>query len=165
MPGWMHARRKRAGGGGAAAGRRPGGAGGQAGGTRSRARALCCFRAHSSEGQGGWTGGQMQLQLREPTPSTLLPLAVALPAPPQISEDDLDQALLSAIKCAILAAAGPQRSRMLATLYKARPYCSAAPRCGVLQLMLGLHVSMSGMLVAWRACSPSATCCRGIRAC
>lgn len=36
----------------------------------------------------------------------------------EISEEDLEQALLSAIKCAILAAAGPQRSRMLATLYK-----------------------------------------------
>lgn len=39
----------------------------------------------------------------------------------QVSEEDLEQALLSSIKCAILAAAGPQRSRMLATLYKARP--------------------------------------------
>ena len=36
----------------------------------------------------------------------------------QISEEDLEQALASAIKCAILAAAGPQRSRLLATLYK-----------------------------------------------
>lgn len=35
-----------------------------------------------------------------------------------MSEDDLDQALLSSIKCAILAAAGPQRSRILSTLYK-----------------------------------------------
>ncbi|PSC69483.1 COP9 signalosome complex subunit 4 [Micractinium conductrix] len=36
----------------------------------------------------------------------------------EISEEDLEQALQSAIKCAVLAAAGPQRSRMLATLYK-----------------------------------------------
>lgn len=36
----------------------------------------------------------------------------------EVSEEDLEQALLSSIKCAILAAAGPQRSRMLATLYK-----------------------------------------------
>lgn len=36
----------------------------------------------------------------------------------QVSEDDLEQALQSAITCAVLAAAGPQRSRMLATLYK-----------------------------------------------
>ncbi|KAI3437752.1 hypothetical protein D9Q98_000200 [Chlorella vulgaris] len=36
----------------------------------------------------------------------------------EVSEDDLDQALLSSIKCAILAAAGPQRSRILSTLYK-----------------------------------------------
>ena len=48
-----------------------------------------------------------------------------LPSPPacthprlQISEEDLEQALQSAVRCAILAAAGPQRSRMLATLYK-----------------------------------------------
>ena len=36
----------------------------------------------------------------------------------QVSEDDLESALQAAIKCTILAAAGPQRSRMLATLYK-----------------------------------------------
>ncbi|EFN55852.1 hypothetical protein CHLNCDRAFT_48784 [Chlorella variabilis] len=36
----------------------------------------------------------------------------------EVSGEDLEQALLSSIKCAILAAAGPQRSRMLATLYK-----------------------------------------------
>ncbi|PRW20786.1 COP9 signalosome complex subunit 4 [Chlorella sorokiniana] len=36
----------------------------------------------------------------------------------EISEEDLEQALQSSIKCAVLAAAGPQRSRMLATLYK-----------------------------------------------
>jgi COP9 signalosome complex subunit 4 len=35
-----------------------------------------------------------------------------------VSEEDLEQALLSAITCAVLAAAGPQRSRVLATLYK-----------------------------------------------
>ena len=36
----------------------------------------------------------------------------------QVSEDDLESALQAAIKCTILAAAGQQRSRMLATLYK-----------------------------------------------
>lgn len=46
-------------------------------------------------------------------------------SPPQISEEDLEQALQSAIKCAVLAAAGPQRSRMLATLYKASMGCLA----------------------------------------
>eukprot|EP00887_Chlorella_sp_A99_P001820 scaffold19.g1820.t1 len=38
----------------------------------------------------------------------------------QVSEEDLEQFLTMAITCTILAAAGPQRSRMLATLYKAR---------------------------------------------
>jgi len=36
----------------------------------------------------------------------------------QVGEDDLDQALTSAVVCCILAAAGPQRSRVLANLYK-----------------------------------------------
>ena len=35
-----------------------------------------------------------------------------------LDEDELIQALVSAITCTILAAAGPQRSRMLSTLYK-----------------------------------------------
>lgn len=37
-----------------------------------------------------------------------------------IDADELMQALKAAITCTILAAAGPQRSRMLSTLYKAR---------------------------------------------
>ncbi|XP_020104698.1 COP9 signalosome complex subunit 4 isoform X2 [Ananas comosus] len=36
----------------------------------------------------------------------------------EIDEDALEQALSSAVTCTILAAAGPQRSRVLATLYK-----------------------------------------------
>ena len=36
----------------------------------------------------------------------------------QVSEDDLTQALTSACICCILAKAGPQRSRILANLYK-----------------------------------------------
>lgn len=35
-----------------------------------------------------------------------------------VSEEDLEQALVASITCAILAPAGPQRSRMLAALYK-----------------------------------------------
>lgn len=35
-----------------------------------------------------------------------------------IDEEALEQALSSAVTCTILAAAGPQRSRVLATLYK-----------------------------------------------
>jgi COP9 signalosome complex subunit 4 len=35
-----------------------------------------------------------------------------------VGEDDLDQALTAAVTCCILAAAGPQRSRVLANLYK-----------------------------------------------
>lgn len=35
-----------------------------------------------------------------------------------IDEDALEQALTAAVTCTILAAAGPQRSRVLATLYK-----------------------------------------------
>ena len=36
----------------------------------------------------------------------------------EIDENALDQALSAAITCTILAGAGPQRSRVLATLYK-----------------------------------------------
>ncbi len=36
----------------------------------------------------------------------------------QVGEDELDQALTAAVTCCILAAAGPQRSRVLANLYK-----------------------------------------------
>lgn len=36
----------------------------------------------------------------------------------QASEEDLHQALLAAVTCCILASAGPQRSRVLANLYK-----------------------------------------------
>lgn len=44
----------------------------------------------------------------------------------QVSEEDLEQFLTMAITCTILAAAGPQRSRMLATLYKDER-CSKLP--------------------------------------
>ncbi|KAL6774595.1 hypothetical protein ACKKBG_A25590 [Auxenochlorella protothecoides x Auxenochlorella symbiontica] len=40
------------------------------------------------------------------------------PSRPRVSEEDLGQALSAAITCAILAAAGSQRSRLLATLIK-----------------------------------------------
>lgn len=36
----------------------------------------------------------------------------------QVGEEELEQALTSAVTCCILAAAGPQRSRVLANLYK-----------------------------------------------
>ena len=36
----------------------------------------------------------------------------------QVSEDDETQALVAAVTCCILASAGPQRSRVLANLYK-----------------------------------------------
>ena len=36
----------------------------------------------------------------------------------QVGEADLEQALTAAVTCCILAAAGPQRSRVLANLYK-----------------------------------------------
>lgn len=36
----------------------------------------------------------------------------------RVDEDELQQALSAAVTCTILAAAGPQRSRVLATLYK-----------------------------------------------
>lgn len=36
----------------------------------------------------------------------------------QVSEQELVQALEAAVTCCILAAAGPQRSRVLANLYK-----------------------------------------------
>ncbi|OQR96149.1 COP9 signalosome complex subunit [Achlya hypogyna] len=43
--------------------------------------------------------------------------------PDEVDPDDLLQLLGKAMTCAILAAAGPQRSRLLATLYKARCSC------------------------------------------
>ena len=39
-----------------------------------------------------------------------------------IDEDALEQALSAAVTCTILAAAGPQRSRVLATLYKVKTF-------------------------------------------
>ncbi len=36
----------------------------------------------------------------------------------RVDEEELQQALSAAVTCTILAAAGPQRSRVLATLYK-----------------------------------------------
>ena len=36
----------------------------------------------------------------------------------ELDEEALEQALAAAVTCTILAAAGPQRSRVLATLYK-----------------------------------------------
>ena len=40
----------------------------------------------------------------------------------EIDEEALQQALSAAVTCTILAAAGPQRSRVLATLYKVNSY-------------------------------------------
>ena len=39
----------------------------------------------------------------------------------EIDENALEQALSAAVTCTILAGAGPQRSRVLATLYKVTP--------------------------------------------
>lgn len=36
----------------------------------------------------------------------------------QVAEEELETALMAAVTCCILAAAGPQRSRVLANLYK-----------------------------------------------
>lgn len=50
----------------------------------------------------------------------------------QVSEEDRRQALEAAVKCAILSAAGPQRSRLLATLYKDER-TSTLPQFSILQ--------------------------------
>lgn len=46
------------------------------------------------------------------------PALSSLSAYHQVSEDELGQALRAAVVCCILAKAGPQRSRILANLYK-----------------------------------------------
>ena len=51
-----------------------------------------------------------------------------------VSEAELTQALLQAVTCAILAPAGPQRSRLLGTLYKDER-SSRLPSHGVLERM------------------------------
>ena len=51
-----------------------------------------------------------------------------------VSETELTQALLQAVTCAILAPAGPQRSRLLGTLYKDER-SSRLPSHGVLEKM------------------------------
>ena len=56
----------------------------------------------------------------------------------RVDEDELQQALSAAITCTILAAAGPQRSRVLATLYK------------VINLFETFHVILWGMLPYFR---------------
>ncbi|GAQ90122.1 hypothetical protein KFL_006030050 [Klebsormidium nitens] len=50
----------------------------------------------------------------------------------RVDEGDLQQALTAAVTCTILAGAGPQRSRMLATLYKDER-CAALPVYPILQ--------------------------------
>lgn len=49
-----------------------------------------------------------------------------------IDEEALEQALSAAVTCTILAAAGPQRSRVLATLYKVIPAHDAFTYCNLL---------------------------------
>eukprot|EP00245_Coleochaete_scutata_P009413 TRINITY_DN3090_c0_g1_i1.p1 TRINITY_DN3090_c0_g1~~TRINITY_DN3090_c0_g1_i1.p1 ORF type:complete len:401 (+),score=100.64 TRINITY_DN3090_c0_g1_i1:15-1217(+) len=49
-----------------------------------------------------------------------------------VDEEELEQALTAAVTCTILAAAGPQRSRVLATLYKDER-CSKLKVYGILQ--------------------------------
>lgn len=49
-----------------------------------------------------------------------------------VGEDDIMMCLAEAVKCAILAAAGPQRSRVLATLYKDER-CTRLPMFAVLE--------------------------------
>lgn len=54
----------------------------------------------------------------------------------EIDENALEQALSAAVTCTILAGAGPQRSRVLATLYKVMP-------CG---LLIGCHFLLACLL-------------------
>ncbi|KAK2988739.1 hypothetical protein RJ640_021004 [Escallonia rubra] len=55
-----------------------------------------------------------------------------------IDEDALEQALAAAVTCTILAAAGPQRSRVLATLYKDER-CSKLKIYPILQKLSRMH--------------------------
>ena len=58
------------------------------------------------------------LALQASTRSQLRPPELNQASGMQISEEDLTQALNAAVTCCILASAGPQRSRVLANLYK-----------------------------------------------
>lgn len=60
-----------------------------------------------------------------------------------LSNDDLDQALGSAITAAILAPAGPQRSRLLSTLYKDER-SARSPKYGFLE-----KVYLERILTGW----------------
>nr|KJB59812.1 hypothetical protein B456_009G273800 [Gossypium raimondii] len=62
-----------------------------------------------------------------------------------IDEDALEQALSAAVTCTILAAAGPQRSRVLATLYKDER-CSKLKIYPILQKVLSLFLMIPGTL-------------------
>ena len=73
-----------------------------------------------------------------------------------MSEDDLESALTAAIKCAILAAAGPQRSRMLATLYKDER-CARLPPYPFLEKVFLERILQKGEVRAGRA--HGAPCC------
>jgi COP9 signalosome complex subunit 4 len=55
----------------------------------------------------------------------------------EIDENALEQALSAAVTCTILAGAGPQRSRVLATLYKDER-CSKLKIYPILQKVLSL---------------------------
>lgn len=65
----------------------------------------------------------------------------------EIDENALDQALSAAITCTILAGAGPQRSRVLATLYKvlalgaSQYFCVFTPILCTLFLLVASRVS------------------------
>ena len=57
-----------------------------------------------------------------------------------VDEAELTQALMASVTCAILAEAGPQRSRTLATLYKDER-CSALPVLfSILEKVRGAHL-------------------------
>ena len=60
-----------------------------------------------------------------------------------VDEAELTQALKMSVTCAILAEAGPQRSRALATLYKDER-CSALPVFSILE-----KVGMGKLGVLW----------------
>ena len=78
-----------------------------------------------------------------------------------VAGDELDEALWAAITCCILAAAGPQRSRVLANLYKdARS--SRLPVYGFLEKVYLERIlrpeEACSLLLLWR-CMSKAMCC------
>lgn len=104
-----------------------------------------------------------------PSNTTLAPLGKHQMFCRQVGEEELEQALTSAVTCCILASAGPQRSRVLANLYKDER-CARLPGFPFLEkvylerILRSQEVSGLGRCMVCSACLRSCITCRACSA-